>query len=152
MGELSNVSIGVGYTLPFECVAAPGVDPHKLADALNAYKLPGVRFQPITYKPYYFHFKDQQLGGAQIFITDAAHAPLTGINFYAIEALRKAANLDAFAAGNGRTNRYGLFDKISGTDAIRKALQAGTPAAEIVASWKADEDAFRAKRKKYLLY
>ena len=151
MGELSNVSIGVGYTLPFECVAALDVDPHKLSETLNAYKLPGIRFQPITYKPYYFHFKDQQLGGAQIFITDPARAPLTAINFYAMEALKKVAELDLLSE-TGRSNRFGMFDKINGTDSIRKALQSGTPAAEIAASWKPGEDSFRKQRKKYLLY
>jgi uncharacterized protein YbbC (DUF1343 family) len=45
-----------------------------------------------------------------------------------------------------------MFDKVNGTDASRKALEAGTPASEIVASWKAGEQAFRKDRKKYLLY
>ena len=45
-----------------------------------------------------------------------------------------------------------MFDKVNGTDAARKALQAGTPAAEIVASWKPGDEAFRKARKKYLLY
>ena len=59
VGEFGGVSTGIGYTLPFECVAAPNVDPQKLADALNGYHLPGVHFQPITYKPYYFTFKNR---------------------------------------------------------------------------------------------
>ena len=45
-----------------------------------------------------------------------------------------------------------VFDKVNGTDATRKALQARTPAAQIVASWKGGEAAFREKRKRYLLY
>jgi len=59
LGELNSVSIGIGYTLPFECIAAPGLDPHKFAEQLNNYHLPGVKFQPITYKPYYFTFTNQ---------------------------------------------------------------------------------------------
>ena len=47
---------------------------------------------------------------------------------------------------------FDMFDKVNGTDATRKALQAGTPAAQIVASWKAGEAAFRLERRKYLLY
>src|SRR5205823_11440573 len=58
LGEIGGVSTGIGYTLPFECIAVPGLDPHKLAEALNGCNLPGVKFQPITYKPYYFTFKD----------------------------------------------------------------------------------------------
>jgi len=152
VGELSSVSTGIGYTLPFECIAAPDVVPHKLAEQLNGYHLPGVRFQPITYKPYYFMFTGQVIGGVQIFYTDRATAPLTAINFYAFEALKKAASRDLFAEAVKAGRGFGMFDKVNGTDATRKALQAGTPAAEIVASWKPGEEAFRKERKKYLLY
>ena len=55
--------------------AAPGVDPHKLAAALNGYHLPGVEFRPITYKPYYFIFTNQVVGGVQIYFTDRAARP-----------------------------------------------------------------------------
>src|SRR5258707_1117252 len=44
LGEIGGVSTGIGYTLPFECIAAPDLDAHKLAAVLNGYKLPGVRF------------------------------------------------------------------------------------------------------------
>ena len=152
VGELSSVSTGIGYTLPFECIAAPNVDPHKLAEQLNDYQLPGVRFQPITYKPYYFMFANQEIGGVQIFFTDRARAPLTAINFYAFEALKKVANRDLFDEAVKAKRGFNMFDKVNGTDATRKALQAGTPASEIVASWKAGEDMFRKARKKYLLY
>ena len=70
VGELMCVSIGVGYTLPFECIAAPGLAPHKLAEALNAYNLPGVRWRPITYKPNYFMFTNQVIGGAQLYFME----------------------------------------------------------------------------------
>ena len=152
LGELESVSTGIGYTLPFECVAAPGLDSHKLADALNGYHLPGVAFRPITYKPYYFTFSNQVVGGVQIYFTEPDRAPLTAINFYALEALRKAGNLDPFAEAVKAKRGFGMFDKVNGTDAVRKALQAGTPASEIVASWTAGEEGFQKARKKYLLY
>lgn len=152
LGELHSVSIGIGYTLPFECIAAPGVDPHKLADRLNGYQLPGVRFRPITYKPYYFMFTNQLIGGVQIFFTDRAKAPLTAINCYACEALKEVAGLDLFAGAVQVKRGFNMFDKVNGTDRTRKALEAGTSASEIVASWKPGEAAFRKVRKKYLLY
>jgi uncharacterized protein YbbC (DUF1343 family) len=154
IGELgnTNVSIGIGYTLPFECVAAPGVDMHQLAAALNGYHLAGVRFQPVSYKPYYGPFKNEEVGGVQIHFTDEARAPLTAINFYAIEALRKVAGLDVFAKAVATKRGFGMFDKVNGSDQPRLQLQAGRPASEIVASWKNDEDKFRDRSKKYLLY
>jgi uncharacterized protein YbbC (DUF1343 family) len=152
LGELGGVSTGIGYTLPFQCIAAPDLDPHKLAEALNGYNVPGVRFHPMTYKPYYFAFKDEMIGGVQLYFTEPSRAPLTAINFYAIEALKKAGGRDLFSEVI-RTNRsFSMFDKVNGTDANRKALQSGESAADIVASWKPGEEAFRQLRKKYLLY
>jgi len=154
IGELgnTNVSIGVGYTLPFQCVAAPGVDMHKLAEAMNGYRLPGLRFQPVTYKPYYAAFKGETVGGVQIYFTDPAVAPLTAINFYAIEALRKIAGQDVFDVAVKTKRGVSMFDKVNGSDKPRTQMQAGVSAAEIVASWKSGEEAFRVKRQKFLLY
>ncbi len=154
IGELSGkaVSTGIGYTLPFQCVAAPGLDMHHLAETLNAYHLPGVRFQPITYKPYYFGFESTNVSGVQIFFTDPARAPLTAINFYGLEALKKVTGRDIFQESVKANRGFAMFDKVNGTDATRKALQDGKSAAEIVAAWRLAEDAFRKQRAKYLLY
>jgi len=152
IGEIGGASIGIGYTLPFQCVAAPGIDPQTLANTLNACELPGVRFQPVTYKPYYATFKDQAIGGVQLYFTDPVHAPLTAINFFALEALKKVAGLDVFAEASKSNKSFAMFDKVTGTDSTRKALQGGKSAAEIVAEWKRVQEAFVEKRKKYLLY
>jgi uncharacterized protein YbbC (DUF1343 family) len=151
LGEIGGVSTGIGYTLPFQCIAAPGLDPHRFAETLSGYRLPGVRFKVISYKPYYFAFKDQTITGVQIYFTEPGNAPLTAINFYALEALKKF-NLDPFAEAVKTNKSFAMFDKVNGTDAVRKALQAGKSAAEIVASWRAGEQAFRDKRRRYLLY
>src|SRR5688572_252202 len=107
---------------------------------------------PVTYEPYYSAFKDQIISGAQIYFIDPAHAPLTAINFYAMEALKKVAGRDLFDEAVKASKKFDMFDKVNGTDATRRALQAGKPAAEIVASWKAGEEKFRRDRRKYLLY
>jgi uncharacterized protein YbbC (DUF1343 family) len=152
LGEIGGVSIGVGYTLPFQCVAATNVNPQQLAAALNAYQLPGVRFQPLTFKPYYAAFKEEIVGGVQLYFTDPVHAPLTAINYYALEALKKVANRDLFAEAVKGKKQFDMFDKVNGTEATRRAMQAGKPAAEIVAAWQPGEDKFRKDREKYLLY
>jgi uncharacterized protein YbbC (DUF1343 family) len=152
LGELYSVNIGVGYTLPFECIAAPGLDAHRFAAQLNSYQLPGVRFQPITYKPFYFTFSNQVISGVQIFFTHRAKAPLTAINFYGYEALKKVGGRDLFAESEKAKRSVRMFDLVNGTDASRKELEAGVPASEIVASWQGGEAAFRKARKQYLLY
>lgn len=152
LGEIGGISTGIGYTLPFQCIAAPGLDPQRLAETLNGYQLPGVRFQPITYKPYYFAYKDEVIGGVQVHFTDPARAPLTALNFYALEALKRAGDRDLFAEALKAGKNFSMFDKVNGTDSTRLALQSAKPAAEIVAKWKAGEDQFRKLRLKYLLY
>ena len=152
LGELGTASIGVGYTLPFQCIAAPGVDMHKLANTLNGYQIPGVKFKPVTYKPYYATFKDEIISGAQVYFTEPRKAPLVAINFYALEALKKSADRDLFGEAVKAKKNFDMFDKVNGTDATRTALQKGIPASDIVASWKAGEEKFKAARRKYLLY
>jgi uncharacterized protein YbbC (DUF1343 family) len=153
LGELGGVSTGIGYTLPFQCIAAPDLDANKTAEVLNSYHLPGLRFKPITYKPYYFAYKNQEIGGVQVFLTEPSRAPLTALNIYALETLKKVSGRDLFTEVAASTNRsFKMFDKVNGTDATRKALQSGRPASEVVASWKPGEEAFRKARKNYLLY
>ena len=152
LGEIGGVNIGVGYTLPFQCIAATNVNAHRLADALNGCNLPGVRFQPVTYKPYYSNFKDQIIGGVQLYFTDPAGAPLTAINYHALEALKTVAGRDLFEEAVKAHKKFDMFDKVNGTDATRLALQSGASAADIVASWKSGEERFRKDRRKYLLY
>lgn len=152
LGEIGGVNIGVGYTLPFQCVAATNVNPQQLAEVLNGYSLPGLRFQPVTYKPYYGAFHDEIVSGVQLYFADPAHAPLTAINYYALEALKRVAGRDLFDEAQKANKKFDMFDKVNGTDATRLALQSGKSAAEIVSSWKAGEEQFRKARRPFLLY
>jgi uncharacterized protein YbbC (DUF1343 family) len=152
LGEIGGVNIGVGYTLPFQCFAAPWLDAERTCRALNDCKLPGVRFLPITYTPFYGAFKGQIVSGAQIFFTEPATAPLTAINFHAVEVAKRLARRDLFAEARQAGKSFDMFDKVNGTDTTRRALQAGLSAARIVGSWKTGEAAFRQARQKYLLY
>jgi len=44
------------------------------------------------------------------------------------------------------------FDVISGTGALREAIESGRSLEEMEKSWQVGLDAFRAQREKYLLY
>lgn len=152
LGHIGGVSIGIGYTLPFQTIAAPWMNASDAAAHFNSLGLTGVRFRAANYAPFYGAFKEQSIGGVQVFFTEPARAPLMAINFYALEAARKlgAKNLWATAAESG--SKMSMFDKIMGSDTVRQQLNAGTSVRTIVASWKADEEAFRQRRQKYLLY
>lgn len=49
-------------------------------------------------------------------------------------------------------SRASFFDKLAGTDQLRKAVMDGASAKQIRASWQADLAAFRKQRQSYLLY
>jgi uncharacterized protein YbbC (DUF1343 family) len=151
IGEIGGVNIGIGYTLPFQCIAAPGLDRFRLAELLTACNLPGVEFRPTIYKPFYHSFTNQVVSGVQIYFSDPRRAPLTAVNFYVLEALKKLG-LDVFAEAEKTGRKFDMFDKVNGTAATREAMQAGKSAAEVVGSWKGAEDEFLRKRRAYLLY
>jgi uncharacterized protein YbbC (DUF1343 family) len=150
LGELNSVNIGVGYTMPFQLIGAPWIDSRKFADAMNARALPGYYFRALTYTPYYGAMKDKPLGGVQIYLKDAAKADLVSVQIYAIETL--FALYPSHNIFQESKDRNDMFDKVMGTDTVRRALESRTPAETIIAAWKPAMDGFLAKRKKYLLY
>ena len=81
VGELGVISEGVGYTMPFHVFAAPWIEQQEFADRLNALKLEGVLFRPLVFKPYYFHYQDQELHGVQLYFTEPAKVNLTSLQF-----------------------------------------------------------------------
>ncbi len=148
LGELHFLSEGVGYTLPFELIGAPWLEPQKLADELNARRLPGVYFRPLYFQPYYGRFAKEPCGGVQVLLSDPERVELTPIQFHALDAVRKLAP-DRKPTGDRRDS---MFDKVCGTDRIRKLIEAGRPVDEILAVWREGVDEFRTQRAKYLLY
>lgn len=148
VGELNTLSIGVGYTLPFELVGRPGLDAAKLAADLNGRRLAGVHFRPMYFQPFYARFEKELCGGVQIYLTDRRAVELTAVQFHVIDAVRK---LDAKAAFFGE-KRDAMFDKVCGTDEMRKLLSNNAPLDIVLDAWRDGVDEFRAKREKYLLY
>lgn len=70
--ETTNLSVGRGTDTPFELIGAPWMDGRKLAAALNAAKLPGVRCVPIRFTPTASKHKGEECSGVRFWITDRA--------------------------------------------------------------------------------
>lgn len=156
VGELGTLNIGVGYTLPFRTIAAPWIqDADKLAERLNALpELKGFRFRPIHYKPFYGSGKDAEQHGVQIYLDPVTTgAPLTLLPFYVMQELAAMYPSAPSPLGTAPTSRTAMFDKVLGTDRMRRLFIAAgykvTP--EIKALWRPSE-AFLARRQTYLLY
>ena len=152
--EGTMLSEGRGTTRPFEIAGAPGLDPDRLAAGLNGLDLPGVRFRPATFEPTFQKHAGRACGGCQIHVTDrrAFRPVLTGVAF--LQACRRAAR-EPFAWREPPyeyEHRRAPIDILAGTDALRRDLDAGRPAAEIAAGWDAGISRFKETRRPFLLY
>lgn len=151
LGELGYMSIGVGYTLPFEMFAADWINAEEFSKALNSKNLPGVTFRPIHVKPYYSVGQGKDLQGVQIYLTDFSKVRLSDIQFHVMEV---AADLypDNKVFENAPKNRFDMFDKVSGSDFIRLEFSENHNYEDIRSYWTKDEDNFKQRSKKYYLY
>ena len=145
-GDLRDVSIGVGYTLPFQLFAAVegGVDAHELAANLNNLALPGLHFRPIYFRPFYSKGQGTTLSGVQAHLTDPATAPLTDVNFYVLQEMHKlnpelTFNLD---------RHY----KVVGSPYVTSKFTERYLFEDIKDYWYKDVDAFKELSAKYYLY
>lgn len=151
LGELGYMSIGVGYTLPFEVFAAEWINAEAFANTLNAKRLPGIIFRPIHLKPYYSVGQGTNFQGVQIYLVDFSKARLSDIQFHVMEV---AAQLypDKKVFDHAPANRFDMFDKVSGSNFIREEFSKNHRFADIQSYWTKDEEAFRKLSKKYYLY
>ena len=139
----SALSVGRGTDTPFEVIGAPYADDVKVAEALNAAGLPGVRFMPIQFTPTYSVHKGQLCKGVYISLTDRDRCNVVDAGLLIAETM------------------YRLYPKDFDPDKMRplllhpptlEAVKADKPLKEIRALWQADLDQFMQRRAKYLIY
>jgi uncharacterized protein YbbC (DUF1343 family) len=68
--EGTNISEGRGTTRPFELFGAPFIDPEALAKRLEEFRLAGVVFRPLHFKPTFQKYSGILCGGAQLHVTN----------------------------------------------------------------------------------
>ena len=151
LGELGYLSIGVGYTIPFQMFAAQWMDATRLADALNALQVPGVIFRPIHLQPFYSVGKGEQLQGVQVHITDYARAPLSPLQFLVMQEVARLWPERA-VFDHADKGRYNMFDKVCGSRQIRERFAKSNRWEDIRPYWEKDVESFRQLSKKYYLY
>ena len=149
-GELYGfMNIGIGYTLPFQIFGALWLDPDKLKEKLDSYGLEGVSFRTIWYKPYFGSLAGKLVKGLQFFFTDYPKARLTETQFYVMQAVAELyPDKKAFDIVTG----IGLFDKVCGTDYVRKEFVKRYKVEDIIDYWRKDEEDFRNLSRQYHLY
>ncbi len=151
VGELPYLSIGVGYTIPFQMFAAQWIDAEKLAARMNALNLPGLKFRPMHLKPFYAFGKGEHLQGVQVHIMDYKTARLSEVQFYILQELA-AMYPDKPAFSEENKARFDMFDKVCGSDQIRKRFSKNYRFDDIKDYWYKDVEAFKELSRKYYLY
>ena len=149
-GEFNGyLNIGVGYTLPFQVFAAEWIDAKVLKERLDSYRLPGIAFREIHYKPLFGAQSGILIHGVQYFYTDYEAADITLTQFYVMQAVHELwPDHDPFSAGT----RNRMFDIVCGTDYVRIHFGERFKVADILDYWTKDAASFRKLSAKYYLY
>ena len=151
LGELGIISEGVGYTLPFQILAAEWINGNLLVDELKKIRLKGFNFRPVTFKPFYGKYSGKILNGVQIFINDFESANLISLQFKFLEIHNKLyPEKNPFELSD--SSRISMFDKAIGTDMIRKVFTQKFLYGDIENYLEKDIENFRRKSIKYYLY
>ncbi|WP_030294256.1 exo-beta-N-acetylmuramidase NamZ domain-containing protein [Streptomyces katrae] len=142
--EGTNLSEGRGTTTPFEVAGAEGVG-RRWAEAAEALGLPGVWFREAYFTPAFSKHAGKMCGGVRLIVHDrAAFDPVRAGIGLLVTAKR---TWSGFA---WRTDHW--IDRLTGSDRVRKMVDAGAGVEEIAADWAAGLERFAAVRGRYLLY
>lgn len=152
LGELHVVNIGIGFSLPFKIVGAPWISAVQFAESLNAQKLPGVRFHPFYFRPFWGLYKGLDCEGVLIQITNTHELKPLSVQYLLLGLLkslypeeiakrldRLAQDKDLFCKANGTSFVYDMF------------LKDPYPAWKLIGFQKEERALFLETRKKYLL-
>jgi uncharacterized protein YbbC (DUF1343 family) len=145
--EGTNLSVGRGTDRAFQHVGAPWLDGDLLAQRLNGYGLPGVRFEATTFTPNApgdGKYEGEQVRGVRLIATDSSYDPTRA----AIALL-----VESRAMAGGRWEwRASHFDRLAGTDGLRLGVDAGEPLDVLTRTWGDELRAFETRRSAYLVY
>ncbi|WP_010272363.1 exo-beta-N-acetylmuramidase NamZ family protein [Paenibacillus senegalensis] len=150
--EGTRLSEGRGTTKPFEQIGAPWVDAERLAKALEANQLPGVRFCPVYFTPTFSKHQGELCAGVQLFVTDKeSFRPVeTGLHL-----LREVMRLhpDHFEwlpprAEGGRP----FIDLLTGSTRVKTELGEPGGLEQIVEEWNTEALEWQNNSRTYWIY
>ena len=147
-GEYGYLNTGVGYTIPFQTFAAEWIDADALKERLDSYRLPGVAFRTIHYKPISGSMTGKLIHGVQFFFTDYEAAPVSLLQFYVMQAVQELwPSHNPYPLKSTR-----MLDIVCGTDYVRTTFGKRMKVADIVDVWNKDTESFKTLSQQYYLY
>jgi uncharacterized protein YbbC (DUF1343 family) len=143
--EGTQASEGRGSTRPFEEIGAPYGD-WRWADALTALRLPGAAFRENYFTPTFSKFTGQSVGGVQLVVTDRrVYDPIR-------TAIAMLVTLRRLYPGDFAWRPDNWIDNLTGSDDVRRSIDAGRDTDDVVAGWQGELAAFRTLRARHLSY
>lgn len=149
--EGTNVSEGRGTYLPFEVVGAPWIDAEQLASKLRREASEGVAARACRFVPQASKYRGQVCKGIQVHVTDRDRFQSVRFGVVLIETILRMYP-DKLRWVRSKEAEGLHIDLLLGTDRVRKALEEGVAADEIVSEWERGIRVFRQARQKALLY
>jgi len=144
-GTVLSVARGTGS--PFQQIGAPWLDGETLADTMNGYGLPGVRFEPVRFAPSApsdGKFDGVEVEGVRLVATSPEYDPTHAAVALLVETRRMSGPQWGWIQAH--------FDRLAGTDRLRQAIDAGAALDEIRSGWQDELEAFKRVREQYLIY
>jgi len=141
--EFCNVSVGRGTESPFLLVGAPWIDGEKLAAAMEAEKLPGLKITAAEFTPAASVFKGETCRGVRFAVKDRK----------AIQSVRTGIALaTAIQRLHGAPFKIDPMQKLLFHPAALSSIRSGKPVGETMALWAGDSSSFLRRRAAVLLY
>ncbi|MEO5820727.1 MAG: DUF1343 domain-containing protein [Vicinamibacteraceae bacterium] len=152
--EGTMLSEARGTTRPFELCGAPWLDANALAGKLNAYRLPGAMFRPVTFEPTFHKHAKTPCHGVQIHVTDRSTFESVLASTAVLHEMRQMdpAQFAWRPPPYEYEHRLLPIDILAGTAAYREDIERGTDPRRMAESWKPAVAEFERLRQQYRLY
>ena len=151
--EGTEISEGRGTTRPFEMVGAPFINAENLAENLNSFAIPGIKFRAVNFIPTFQKHSGQVCGGVFLHITDRqTFQPVrTGMRILQTIMEMYPYKFEWKKTPYEYEFERNPFDVIVGTKKIRNLITEGK-FNEILDIFSEDEEKFKSLREDYLMY
>lgn len=153
--EATTASEGRGTKAPFLTIGHADVDASRIAGRLNAAGLPGVEIAAGRAKPRVIagvatspRFAGREISTVELRIREPAALRPVELGVHLLAAYAEALG----AKGLPLVTDARAFDRLAGTDRLRRALEKRTPAAEIIGAWQGEVAGFVDVRRDLLRY
>ncbi len=152
--EGTMLSEARGTTRPFELCGAPWLDATALASRLNAYRLPGAMFRPVTFEPTFHKHAKVPCHGVQIHVTDRRTFESVLASTAVLHEMRQMDPAQFAWRPPPYEYEHKLLpiDILAGNATYREDIERGTDPRRMAEGWKAGVAAFERLRAEFRMY